>query len=186
MELFNFVTNGTYWYRQEWYVSISLQVARIDIFTSGTYRYRHEWYWSISLQVVPIDIVTCGTYRYRYEGWASISSRVVRIDNVTSGTCTYRYLYDHNIENWAKLTPDMSKLRSQLMTTQSWWHTEFDYRYLKWGSRRVWPVSRGCLLLRDTWSYLRIGLCCFTLDFVIAFWIMIAFYTSLTSLFCIR
>jgi hypothetical protein len=29
------------------------------------------------------------------------------------------------------------------------------------------------------------GLCCPTLDFVIAFWIMIAFYTLLTSLFCI-
>jgi hypothetical protein len=24
------------------------------------------------------------------------------------------------------------------------------------GARRVWPVSRGCLLLRGTWSYLRI------------------------------
>jgi hypothetical protein len=33
-------------------------------------------------------------------------------------------------------------------------HTDFDYRYLKWGSRRVWPVSRGCLLLLSTWSYL--------------------------------
>jgi hypothetical protein len=30
------------------------------------------------------------------------------------------------------------------------------------------------------------GLCCPTLDFVIAFWITIAFYTLLTSLFCIR
>jgi hypothetical protein len=29
------------------------------------------------------------------------------------------------------------------------------------------------------------GLCCPTLDFVIAFWIMITFYTLLTSLFCI-
>jgi hypothetical protein len=27
--------------------------------------------------------------------------------------------------------------------------------------------------------------CCPTLDFVIAFWIMITFYTLLTSLFCI-
>jgi hypothetical protein len=37
-------------------------------------------------------------------------------------------------------------------------HTDYDYRYfdLKWGSRRVWPISRGCLLLRDTWSCLRI------------------------------
>jgi hypothetical protein len=35
-------------------------------------------------------------------------------------------------------------------------HTDFDYRYLKWGSRRVWPVSRACLLLLGTWSYLRI------------------------------
>jgi hypothetical protein len=30
------------------------------------------------------------------------------------------------------------------------------------------------------------GPCCPTLDFVIAFWIMIAFYTLLTSLFCIE
>jgi hypothetical protein len=29
------------------------------------------------------------------------------------------------------------------------------------------------------------GLCCPTLDFVFAFWIMITFYTLLTSLFCI-
>jgi hypothetical protein len=29
------------------------------------------------------------------------------------------------------------------------------------------------------------GSCCPTLDFVIAFWITIAFYTLLTSLFCI-
>jgi hypothetical protein len=30
------------------------------------------------------------------------------------------------------------------------------------------------------------GPCCHTLDFVIAFWIMITFYTLLTSLFCIQ
>jgi hypothetical protein len=29
------------------------------------------------------------------------------------------------------------------------------------------------------------GLCCPTLDFVIAFWTMVTFYTLLTSLFCI-
>jgi hypothetical protein len=29
------------------------------------------------------------------------------------------------------------------------------------------------------------GPCCPTLDFVIAFWIMIAFYTLLTSLLCV-
>jgi hypothetical protein len=46
------------------------------------------------------------------------------------------------------------------------------------GTRRVWPVSRGCLLLRG-------GPCCPTLDFVIAFWITITFYTLLTSLFFI-
>jgi hypothetical protein len=54
------------------------------------------------------------------------------------------------------------------------------------GVRRVWPVSRG-YLLRGTWSYLRIcrGLCCPTLDFVFAFWIMMTFDTFLTSLLCI-
>jgi hypothetical protein len=30
------------------------------------------------------------------------------------------------------------------------------------------------------------GLCCPTLDFVIAFWIMITIYTLLTSVFCIN
>jgi hypothetical protein len=52
------------------------------------------------------------------------------------------------------------------------------------GSLRVWPRSRGCLLLHGTWSYLRIcrGSCCPTLDFVFTFWIMITFNT-LTSLF---
>jgi hypothetical protein len=36
-------------------------------------------------------------------------------------------------------------------------HTYYDYRYsnFKWGSRLVWPVSRGCLLLLDTLFYLR-------------------------------
>jgi hypothetical protein len=34
-------------------------------------------------------------------------------------------------------------------------HTDFNYGNLrfKWGTRRVWPVDRGCLLL-DTWSHL--------------------------------
>ena len=53
------------------------------------------------------------------------------------------------------------------------------------GARRVWPVSRGCLLLRGTWSYLFIswGPCCPTLDYVFALWIMITFDTLLTLLF---
>jgi hypothetical protein len=61
------------------------------------------------------------------------------------------------------------------------------YLIWRWGSRRVWPVSSGCLLLHGTWSYLRIcrGPYCPTLDFVFAFWIMITFDTLLISLFCI-
>ena len=49
------------------------------------------------------------------------------------------------------------------------------------GSRRVWPVSRGCLLLHGTWSCLRFfeGPCCPTLDFVCVFWTMITFNTLL-------
>jgi hypothetical protein len=56
------------------------------------------------------------------------------------------------------------------------------------GARWVIPVTRGCLLLPDTSSYLRIvgGPCCPTFDFVYAFWIMITFYTLLTLLFCIQ
>jgi hypothetical protein len=50
------------------------------------------------------------------------------------------------------------------------------------GARRpVWPFSRGCLLLCGTWPNLLGGLCCPTLGFVIAFWIMITFYTLLKS-----
>jgi hypothetical protein len=55
------------------------------------------------------------------------------------------------------------------------------------GARWVWPVSKGCLLIRNTWSYLphlwEVSVAP-TLDFVIAFGIMITFYTLLTSLFC--
>jgi hypothetical protein len=55
------------------------------------------------------------------------------------------------------------------------------------GVRRVWPVSRGCLLLPGIWSYLRIfrrSMLPYT-RFVIAFWVIITFYTLLTSLVCI-
>jgi hypothetical protein len=57
---------------------------------------------------------------------------------------------------------------------------------LKWGSRRVWPVSRGCLLLRGTWSCLRIcrrSVLPYT-RFCNCLLITITFYTLLTSLFC--
>jgi hypothetical protein len=59
---------------------------------------------------------------------------------------------------------------------------------LKWGSRRVWPVSRECLLLRGTWSYLRIcrrSVLPYT-RFCNCLLITITFYTLLTSLFCIE
>jgi hypothetical protein len=52
------------------------------------------------------------------------------------------------------------------------------YLILTKGSRRVWPVSRGCLLLLGTWSYLSIcrrSVLPYT-RFVIAFWIMVTFY----------
>jgi hypothetical protein len=58
---------------------------------------------------------------------------------------------------------------------------------LKSGSRRVWPVSRGCSLLRGTWSYLRIcrrSVLPYT-RFCNCLLITITFYTLLTSLFCI-
>jgi hypothetical protein len=58
------------------------------------------------------------------------------------------------------------------------------YLILTKGSRRVWPVSRGCLLLHGTGSYLRIcrrsELPC-TGDFLCVLWIMITFY----KIFCI-
>jgi hypothetical protein len=52
------------------------------------------------------------------------------------------------------------------------------------GARQVWSVSRGYLLLRGTLSYLCIyrGSMLLYTGFVIAFWIMITFYTLLTSL----
>jgi hypothetical protein len=55
-------------------------------------------------------------------------------------------------------------------------------------ARRVWPVSRGCLLLRGTWSYLRIcrrSVLPYT-RFCNCLLITITFYTLLTSLFCIH
>jgi hypothetical protein len=57
---------------------------------------------------------------------------------------------------------------------------------LKWSSQRVWPVSRGCSLLRVTWSYLRIcrrSVLPYT-RFCNCLLIRITFYTLLTSLFC--
>jgi hypothetical protein len=50
------------------------------------------------------------------------------------------------------------------------------------GTRRVWPVSRGCLLLLGTWSHLRN--CRRSVLPFTRFWIMITFYTLLTSVFC--
>jgi hypothetical protein len=58
---------------------------------------------------------------------------------------------------------------------------------MSWGSPRMWPVSRGFLLLRGIWSYLRI--CRRSVLPYIRFcnypFITITFYTLLTSLFCI-
>jgi hypothetical protein len=57
-------------------------------------------------------------------------------------------------------------------------------------ARRVWPVSRGCLLLPSTWSYLRI--CRRSVLPYTRFWNCflnydnLTFYTLLTSLFCIQ
>jgi hypothetical protein len=53
-------------------------------------------------------------------------------------------------------------------------------------ARRVWPVSRGCLLIHSTWSYLRLILLGVhvalhsTVHFVV--WIMITFNLLFTSL----
>jgi hypothetical protein len=54
-------------------------------------------------------------------------------------------------------------------------------------ARRVWPVSRACLLLRSTWSYLRIcrGSVLPYTRFCNCLLITITFCTLLTSLFCI-
>jgi hypothetical protein len=62
--------------------------------------------------------------------------------------------------------------------------------YLIWlrVARRVWPVSRGCLHLRGTWSYHRIcrrSVLPYT-RFCNCLLITITFYTLLTSLFCIQ
>jgi hypothetical protein len=60
---------------------------------------------------------------------------------------------------------------------------------------RVWNVNHGGCDRSAEYAYSSAtpdptiafvgGLCCPTLDFVIAFWIMIIFYTLLTLLFCI-
>jgi hypothetical protein len=57
------------------------------------------------------------------------------------------------------------------------------------GTRRVWPVSRGCLLLHGTWCYYTFafigGPCCPTLHFVFAVLDYDCVWHMLTSLFCI-
>jgi hypothetical protein len=63
-------------------------------------------------------------------------------------------------------------------------------RWIKLCIREIilsFDLNRGCLLVCGTWSYFAFvgGLCCLTLDFVIPFWTVIAFYTLLISLFCI-
>jgi hypothetical protein len=52
---------------------------------------------------------------------------------------------------------------------------DFNYQYfnLKWGSRWVWPISRGCSLL-PTLAFVE-GSYCPTLDFVIAFYTLFYF-----------
>jgi hypothetical protein len=71
-----------------------------------------------------------------------------------------------------------------------WFNLILNWNYLKGkGERWVCPVSRGCLLLRGTWSFLRIFIgspCCSTLDTMFSFWSMISFDTLLTYLFCIQ
>jgi hypothetical protein len=75
----------------------------------------------------------------------------------------------------------------QIVPFTWFWHADFDCRSLEWGAGRVWPVSRGCLLLLGTWSYLRIcrGSVLPYTRFCNCLLITITFYTLLTSLFCI-
>jgi hypothetical protein len=61
---------------------------------------------------------------------------------------------------WLRMFP-FTYLDSPILTVEFSVHlgyTEFYYQYfnLKWGSRRVWPVRRGCSLLCGTRSHLRI------------------------------
>jgi hypothetical protein len=68
------------------------------------------------------------------------------------------------------------------------WRRVIPYTWFRLGAAlRLWPVSRGCLLLRGTWSYLSIfrrSVLPYT-RFCNCLFIMITFYTLLTSLFCI-
>jgi FtsH-binding integral membrane protein len=64
-------------------------------------------------------------------------------------------------------------------------HTSILYINLKWGSRRVDRSAEDAFSSKAPDPIVAfVGVpCCPTLDFVIAFWIVITFYTLLTSLF---
>jgi hypothetical protein len=61
------------------------------------------------------------------------------------------------------------------------------YLILTMGTQRVWPLSRGCFILRvpdPTFAFVG-GPCCPTLDFVIVVWIMITCYiVNFAILYC--
>ena len=92
-----------------------------------------------------------------------------------------------SVSNYNTLMENFQKHSFYILVRPFLWFYDIYISYLKGGSRRVWPVSRGCSLLRGTWSHLRIcrrSVLPYT-RIVIAFWIMITFYTLLPSLFCI-
>jgi hypothetical protein len=80
-----------------------------------------------------------------------IRRRIHPTSDVTRGPCKPYFHMDYSIyliwthRFWLRIVP-----------FTKFGHTDFDYRYLKWRSRRLWPVNRGCLLLLGNWSYLRI------------------------------
>jgi hypothetical protein len=141
-------------------------------------------YYKISRIIITLTAIfcsesTCETATYQSQiFWAKLSKKTL----TEQDSIFVAHFFEFNSEIWVKFS-DLSKIKPLSLTQDV---RDSGAWYLKWDLRRVLPVSRGCLLLHSTWSYLCIfwGPCCPTLGFVIAFWITIAFYTLLTSLFC--
>ena len=82
----------------------------------------------------------------------------------------------------------MESVKLLMLTVPPWWllqRLETLYNASLPFVDVVWPVSRGCLLLLDTWSYLRIcrGFMLPYTQFCNSLLIFISFYTLLTSPF---
>jgi hypothetical protein len=122
----------------------------------------------------PTSCVSRGLYKPDFH---CILSHVPDLD--TDFYCGFFHSPDWTCRFWPRNVP----FRSPTVDT------DFDYWYHIWNGARGgcdWSAgdAHSSAVPDPTFTFVG-GLCCPTLEFVIAFWIAIAFYTLLTSLFCI-